>query len=129
MPPRPQATNPTGTSILPDELKAILAEVRERRGFAILDEIYQGLSYDGPPVSALALDDDVITVNSFSQLGLVEMTRKRTRESLAQMLCEPCSHCQGRGIVSTARTVAYNVLREILREARQFNDGHSQYVA
>lgn len=60
-------SNPTGTSILPDELKAILAEVRARRGFAIVDEIYQGLSYDGPPVSALALDDDVITVNSFSK--------------------------------------------------------------
>lgn len=60
-------SNPTGTSILPDELKAILAEVRERRGFAILDEIYQGLSYDAPPVSALALDDNVVTVNSFSK--------------------------------------------------------------
>ncbi|WP_066731734.1 pyridoxal phosphate-dependent aminotransferase [Cupriavidus sp. D384] len=60
-------SNPTGTSILPDELKAILAEVRARRGFAILDEIYQGLSYDAPPVSALALDDNVITVNSFSK--------------------------------------------------------------
>lgn len=60
-------SNPTGTSILPDELKAILAEVRKRQGFAILDEIYQGLSYDEPPVSALALDDNVITVNSFSK--------------------------------------------------------------
>jgi len=60
-------SNPTGTSILPDELKRILAEVRQRNGFAILDEIYQGLSYDAPPVSALALDDNVITVNSFSK--------------------------------------------------------------
>lgn len=60
-------SNPTGTSILPDELRGILAEVRRRNGFAILDEIYQGLSYDAPPVSALALDDNVITVNSFSK--------------------------------------------------------------
>lgn len=60
-------SNPTGTSILPDELKAILAEVRRRNGFAILDEIYQGLSYDAPPVSALSLDDNVVTVNSFSK--------------------------------------------------------------
>ncbi|ELA00714.1 pyridoxal phosphate-dependent aminotransferase [Cupriavidus metallidurans] len=60
-------SNPTGTSILPDELKAILAEVRKRQGFAILDEIYQGLSYDAPPVSALSLDDNVVTVNSFSK--------------------------------------------------------------
>ena len=60
-------SNPTGTSILPGELKAILAEVRKRQGFAILDEIYQGLSYDAPPVSALSLDDNVVTVNSFSK--------------------------------------------------------------
>lgn len=60
-------SNPTGTSILPDELRAILAEVRARSGFAIVDEIYQGLSYDAPPVSALELDDNVVTVNSFSK--------------------------------------------------------------
>jgi aspartate/methionine/tyrosine aminotransferase len=60
-------SNPTGTSILPDELKAIRAEGRKRQGFAILDEIYQGLSYDAPPVSALSLDDNVVTVNSFSK--------------------------------------------------------------
>ncbi|AOZ07292.1 pyridoxal phosphate-dependent aminotransferase [Cupriavidus malaysiensis] len=60
-------SNPTGTSILPDELRRILTAVRERQGFAILDEIYQGLSYDAPPVSALSLDDQVVTVNSFSK--------------------------------------------------------------
>jgi len=52
----------------------------------------------------------------------VEMTRKRTRESLAHVLCEPCPTCQGRGEVKTARTVCYEILREILREARQFRD-------
>ncbi|CAG2148583.1 putative N-acetyl-LL-diaminopimelate aminotransferase [Cupriavidus yeoncheonensis] len=60
-------SNPTGTSILPDELARILQAVRARQGFAILDEIYQGLSYDAPPVSALSLDDNVVTVNSFSK--------------------------------------------------------------
>ena len=60
-------SNPTGTSILPDELSRILQAVRARQGFAILDEIYQGLSYDAPPVSALSLDDNVVTVNSFSK--------------------------------------------------------------
>ncbi|MBI0326088.1 pyridoxal phosphate-dependent aminotransferase [Burkholderia plantarii] len=60
-------SNPTGTSLAPDELGRILAAVRARGGFAIIDEIYQGLSYDGPPVSALSFDDDVITVNSFSK--------------------------------------------------------------
>ena len=70
---------------------------------------------------ALARDHTRISVNGFSSLGLVEMTRKRTRESLAHILCESCPTCQGRGEVKTAQTVCYEILREILREARQFN--------
>ena len=70
---------------------------------------------------ALARDHTRLTVNGFTALGLVEMTRKRTRESLAHILCEPCPVCSGRGEVKTARTVAYEILRELLREARQFN--------
>jgi len=70
---------------------------------------------------ALARDHTKMTVNGFTALGLVEMTRKRTRESLAHLLCETCPTCEGRGEVKTARTVAYEVLRELLREARQFN--------
>ena len=70
---------------------------------------------------ALALDRTRITVNGFTSLGLVEMTRKRTRESLAHTLCEPCPMCQGRGEVKTAQTVCYEILREIVREAHQFN--------
>jgi ribonuclease G len=69
----------------------------------------------------LAHDHTRISVNGFSSLGLVEMTRKRTRESLAHVLCEPCPTCQGRGEVKTAQTVCYEILREIVREARQFN--------
>ncbi len=65
----------------------------------------------------------------FSQLGLVEMTRKRTRESLAHMLCEPCAACEGKGSVKTARSVCYDILREILREARQFNPREFRVVA
>jgi len=68
-------------------------------------------------------------IGGFSALGLVEMTRKRTRESLAQLLCEPCEQCQGAGRVRTARTVAYDVLREILREARQFDPKEFRIVA
>jgi ribonuclease G len=60
-------------------------------------------------------------VNGFTPLGLVEMTRKRTRESLAHILCEPCPCCKGRGELKTAQTVCYEILRELLREARQFN--------
>jgi ribonuclease G len=71
---------------------------------------------------ALARDRTRVTVNGFTALGLVEMTRKRTRESLAHVLCEPCPTCGGRGEVKTAFTVCYEILREILREARAFNE-------
>ncbi len=77
----------------------------------------------------LARDRTRITISGFSQLGLVELTRKRTRESLAHMLCEPCPTCAGRGEVKTARTVCYDILREILREARQFNPREFRIVA
>ncbi|MDM0044382.1 ribonuclease G [Variovorax dokdonensis] len=77
----------------------------------------------------LARDRVKTTAGGFSQLGLVEMTRKRTRESLAHMLCEPCLSCGGQGIVKTARSVAYDVLREILREARQFTPREFRIVS
>ncbi len=77
----------------------------------------------------LARDRVKTAAGGFSQLGLVEMTRKRTRESLAHMLCEPCTACHGQGIVKTARSVAYDVLREILREARQFNPREFRIVS
>jgi ribonuclease G len=70
---------------------------------------------------ALARDRTRMTINGFTQLGLVEMTRKRTRESLAHVLCEPCPVCEGRGELKTAQTVCYQILRELLREARQFD--------
>ena len=69
---------------------------------------------------ALARDRTRMTINGFTQLGLVEMTRKRTRESLAHVLCEPCPVCAGRGELKTAKTVCYQILRELTREARQF---------
>jgi ribonuclease G len=77
----------------------------------------------------LARDRIKTTVNEFSALGLLEMTRKRTRESLSHQLCEPCSACSGKGVVKTARSVTYDILREILREARQFNPREFRVVA
>jgi ribonuclease G len=77
----------------------------------------------------LARDPTRSTVSGFSALGLVEMTRKRTRESLAHILCEPCPICAGRGEIKTAQTVCYDVLREILREARQFEAREYRIVA
>ncbi|MBS3936314.1 MAG: ribonuclease G [Sulfuritalea sp.] len=78
---------------------------------------------------ALARDHTRVTVNGFTQLGLVEMTRKRTRESLEQILCEPCPTCGGRGVVKTTQTVAYEILRELLREARQFEAREMRVLA
>ena len=78
---------------------------------------------------ALSMDRTRVTVNGFSQLGLVEMTRKRTRDSLANQMCEPCPTCQSRGNVRTNRSICYEILREILREARQFNPREFRILA
>ncbi len=93
--------------------------VREEHRAAVLDELKK----------QLARDRTKITVSGFTQLGLVEMTRKRTRESLAHMLCEPCPVCHAKGQVKTARSVCYDILREILREARQFNPKEFRIIA
>ena len=77
----------------------------------------------------LARDRVKTAVGGFSQLGLLEMTRKRTRESLAHMLCELCPTCHGVGQVKTARSVCYDILREVLREARQFNPREFRVIA
>ena len=69
---------------------------------------------------ALSRDHTRMTLSEMTALGLVEMTRKRTRESLAHVLCETCPTCQGRGEIKTAQTVGYEILRDLLREARQF---------
>jgi len=92
---------------------------REEHREAVLAEFRKQLSRDRVKTMT----------GGFSQLGLVELTRKRTRESLAHMLCEPCPSCQGKGIVKTARSVTYDIFREILREARQFNSREFRVVA
>src|SRR5690625_7527695 len=74
---------------------------------------------------ALEKDHAKTSITGVSELGLVEMTRKRTRESLGQMLCEPCSLCQGRGQLKSAQTVCYEIFREILREARAYGIGRA----
>jgi ribonuclease G len=78
---------------------------------------------------ALDRDRTRVTVNGFTQLGLVEMTRKRTRESLAHVICEPCPTCAGRGELKTAQTVCYEIMRELIREARQFNPNEFRIMA
>jgi len=70
---------------------------------------------------ALAGDHARTRLSAVSALGLVEMTRKRTRESLEHQLCRPCPSCDSRGFVKTPETVAYQIFREVLRQARQFD--------
>lgn len=74
---------------------------------------------------AAASDRTKLTISEFTELGLVEMTRKRTRESLSHTLCEPCPLCGGRGEIKTARTVCYEIMREILRLYRQYDKADS----
>ncbi len=70
---------------------------------------------------SLERDHSKITISEVTSLGLVQITRKRTRESLEHVLCETCPTCLGRGSVKTAETVCFEIFREILREARQFD--------
>jgi len=69
----------------------------------------------------LASDHAKTQIMSVSPLGLVEMTRKRNRESLEHVLCQPCPSCEGRGFVKSPETVCYEIFREILRQHRQFD--------
>ncbi len=69
---------------------------------------------------SLSHDHSKITISEITSLGLVQITRKRTRESLEHILCEPCPICKGSGSIKTAETICYEIFREILREARQF---------
>ena len=69
---------------------------------------------------SMARDHARHTITPVSPLGLVEMTRKRTRESLQRVLCEDCDNCGGRGFVMTAGTVCFEIFREIIRQHRQF---------
>jgi len=71
---------------------------------------------------ALEKDYAKTRITGVSELGLVEMARKRTRESLGQMLCEACPVCAGRGQVKSAETVCYEIFREILRESRSYDN-------
>jgi ribonuclease G len=69
----------------------------------------------------LGTDHAKTQIMSVSPLGLVEMTRKRNRESLEHVLCQACPSCEGRGFVKTPETVCYEIFREILRQHRQFD--------
>ncbi|MDX9874406.1 MAG: ribonuclease G [Spongiibacteraceae bacterium] len=71
---------------------------------------------------AMEKDYAKTSITGVSELGLVEMTRKRTRESLGHVLCEPCPVCQGRGSLKSPETVCYEIFREIMRDARTYDN-------
>jgi len=116
--------------------KAIARQLRLRNlgGIIIVDFIDMHIEEHQTLVlnelkKSLVLDRVKTSVSSFSSLGLVEMTRKRTRESLAHQLCQPCPVCSGKGEVKTPQTICYEILREIIREHRQFNPKQFRIVA
>ncbi|CDG19239.1 MULTISPECIES: ribonuclease G [Xenorhabdus] len=105
--------------------QAIARQLRLRNlgGIIIIDFIDMGNGEHRRRVlasleQALSKDRVKTTINGFSQLGLVEMTRKRTRESIEHILCDHCPTCQGRGTVKSVETVCYEILREIVRVNR-----------
>lgn len=85
--------------------------IEEAHRADVLASLQQQLSYDNAKTN----------ITQVSELGLVEMTRKRIRESLPQQLCEPCPVCEGKGYIKTAETVCFEIFREIMRYARTFN--------
>lgn len=116
--------------------QAIARQLRLRNlgGIIILDFIDMDVKdHQESVLSALSKElgkDRVKTsISNISSLGLVEMTRKRTRESLERTLCEPCPVCSGSGTVKTPETVAYEIFREITRMARSFDADKYRVIA
>jgi len=108
--------------------KAIARQVRLRNlgGIIIIDFIDMAQDEHRRRVlsaleSAFGRDRVRTNISNFSQLGLVEMTRKRTRESLEHVLCQECSSCKGRGTLKTTESLCYEIFREVIRVDRAFS--------
>ena len=111
-----------------ESAQAIAWQLRLRNlgGIIILDFIDMSVDEHKRQVmraleKSLEKDPAKTQVCDVSSLGLVEMTRKRTRESLEQVLCSPCNTCAGRGALKTVETVCFEITREIIRQVRQFD--------
>ncbi len=108
--------------------------LRNLGGIIIIDFIDMGSDEHKRQVmlaleKALERDHAKTSICEFSPLGLIEMTRKRTTESLGHLLCEPCPACSGRGVLKSAETVCLEVFREIMRSSRQFEASRLLVVA
>jgi ribonuclease G len=106
-----------------EAIKEVVNQLRFRNigGLIIIDLIDMESAVNREKVyralqDALRQDKSRTNILKISELGLVEMTRKRTRENLVQMLCEPCGYCEGRGYVLSSESVAFKVLREIRKD-------------
>jgi len=118
-------------TIFKTNLEAAYAIARQLRlrnlGGIIIIDFIDMLEDDHKQQVLAALEKNLVRdrakshISEVSMLGLVEMTRKRTRESLEHVLCSQCPTCQGRGSLKTPETVCYEIFRELLREARQFD--------
>ena len=118
-------------TIFKTNLEAVQTITRQLRlrnlgGIIIIDFIDMQESEHGRQVLRalerhLERDHSKVTVSELTSLGLVQLTRKRTRESLEHILCEECPTCSGKGSIKTAETTCYEIFREILREVRQFD--------
>jgi ribonuclease G len=113
-------TNMEATQVIARQLR-----LRNLGGIIIIDFIDMQESHHRDEVLAqfermLEGDHSKTKITQVSELGLVEMTRKRTRESLEHLLCESCPTCQGRGFVKTAESICYEIFREIMRYARAY---------
>ncbi len=113
-------TNLEATQVIARQLK-----LRNLGGIIVVDFIDMEIEEHRVQVlraleDAMAHDKAKTSMSSLSKLGLVEITRQRTRESLEHLLCEECPLCNGRGRVKTAETITYEIFREITRFARQF---------
>jgi ribonuclease G len=105
-----------------EAVKEIAYQLRLRNigGIIIVDFIDMDRAVDREKVSnalqeALRRDKQKTNILKISELGLVQMTRKRTRESLTRTLCEPCPYCEGKGFIKSQTTVCYEILRAISR--------------
>lgn len=122
-------TNLEATTALARQLR-----VRNLGGIIIIDFIdMEDAEHRRQVLRALerAMEKDFAktSITGVSELGLVEMTRKRTRESLEHILCETCRYCSGRGSLKSAETVCYEIFREILREARAYESDRLMVLA
>ena len=109
-----------------EAVKAIARQLRLRNlgGIIMIDLIDMGNAEHRQGVidalmKALASDKSKYAISPLSALGIIEMTRKRTRESLRQVMCETCPACGGRGYVKTVETLVYELFRDLMREAHE----------